>query len=319
MKKLIRLNKLLLLLFAVILVVISCVKKDDFYKKSGDETNRKQTVELTGSSDIITFARDVKTTNDTFVLIDIRRYPNNAEELNQPLTVKLTKNATLIDDYNAANGTNLIELPANAYTLLSDINTITFQPGEAIKEVKISVDQSKLDLSEQYALGFSIADPGSNAVVISSLQNGLYQVGVKNKYDGHYQVTGSMVDAYSSGLTGNYPMDVYLVTSGPNSVYMYDNDIGGAAHSIISGGSLSYYGSFAPQFVFDANDNIIEVINAYGQPSGNGRSAELNPAGTNKWVGSDKHMDVSYWMNQPALISPHRTSFDEHFKYLGPR
>ena len=322
MKNFIRINKILLLLIAVTLVVAGCVKKDDFYKKSGDETARKQTVQLTGADDIIIFARDVKPTKDTFVLIDVRRYPNSSAELNQPLTVKLVKNSGLIDAYNTANGTGYLELPANSYTLLTDINSITFQPGEAVKEVKIAVDQSKLDLSEQYALGYSISDPGSGAVVVPSLKNGLYQIGVKNKYDGHYQVTGTMVDVTNGTLTGNYPMDVFLVTSGPNSVYMYDNAIGGPAHSISSSGSLSYYGGYAPQFYFDASDKVVTVDNAYGQGNNN-RSGQLDATGTNKFNTSDHSIDVKYFMLQlnNATLAPSyiRTKFDEHFKYLGPR
>lgn len=319
MKNKLSITKFFLLFVGIVVFVSSCVKKDDYYKKNTNETNRKTTVQLTGASDIITFARDVKATNDTFILIDVRRYPNSNAELNQPLTVKLTKNSSLIDAYNTANGTGYIELPSNSYTLLSDINNITFQPGEAVKEIKISVDQSKLDLSQQYALGFSIADAGTNAVAVSSLKDALYAVGVKNKYDGHYQVTGSMTDFANAGLTGAYPMDVFLITAGPNSVYMYDNAVGGAAHTILSGGSLSYYGSFGPQFDFDANDNITDVVNVYGQPSGNGRSAELDPSGANKFNAADHSIDVNYWMNQPSVITPHRVSFKEHFKYLGPR
>jgi hypothetical protein len=322
MKKLISLNKYLLSFVALTIAIAGCVKKDAYYKENTTETNRKQTVQLTGASDIITFARDVKPTKDTFVLIDVRRYPNSNADLNQPLTVKLTKNSGLIDAYNTANGTGYIELPANSYTLLGDINAITFQPGEAVKEIKISVDQTKLDLSEQYALGFSIADPGSNAVIVSSLKNGLYAIGVKNKYDGHYQVTGTMVDLTNATLTGMYPMDVFLVTAGPNSVYMYDNAIGGAAHSISSSGSLSYYGGYAPQFFFDANDNVTSVENAYGQGNNN-RSGMLDPSGSNKFKSSDHSLDVKYYMlqiNSTTLPPPKiRTTFDEHFKYLGPR
>lgn len=319
MKSLFRFN--ILLVPVLMLAVASCVKKDDFYKKDTPETNRKQTVQITGASDIITFARDVKSTNDTFILIDVRRYPNDAAQLNQPLTVKLTKNSSLITTYNNANGTGYIELPSNAYTLLSDISSITFQPGEAVKEIKISVDQSKLDLSEQYALGYSISDAGSNAVAVPSLKNALYAIGVKNKYDGHYQVTGTMVDLTNGSLTGNYPMDVYLITAGPNTVYMYDNAVNGPAHSILSGGSLSYYGGFAPQFTFDANDNITVVDNAYGQGNNN-RSGQLDPSGANHF-NSNRSIDVKYYMLQlnNATLAPSyiRTTFDEHFKYLGPR
>ena len=188
MKNKIRLNIFLFISLAG--AVLSCVKKDDFYKESGDEPSRKTTVQITGADDIIQYSRDVKATKDTFILIDLRRYPNNSSELNQPLTVKLVKNAQLINSYNTANSTSFVEMPATAYTLLSDMNAITFQPGETIKEIKIAVDQSKLDLTQSYALGFSISDPGSNAVAITSLKNGLYSIGIKNAYEADYKTSG---------------------------------------------------------------------------------------------------------------------------------
>jgi hypothetical protein len=72
-------------------------------------------------------------------------------------------------------------------------------------------------------------------------------------------------------------------------------------------------------FLFDANDNITEVINEYGQPAGNTRSAQIDPGGINKWSSIDRHIDVKFWMNQPSSIAGHRTSFDLKFTYLGPR
>jgi hypothetical protein len=129
-----------------------------------------------------------------------------------------------------------------------------------------------------------------------------------------------MEDFANGGLLGRYPMDVYLITTGSNSVVMQDNAIGSPSHSISSGGGVSYYGSFAPKFIFDPSGNgtITSVVNFYGQPAGNGRSAEIDPSGANK-MSSDMSIDVNYWMNQPAVFLPHRTSFKEHFTYVGPR
>ncbi len=311
-------SSLLFLLLAVL--IVSCVKKDDYYKKDSTESNRKQVVEIIGADDLISFARDVKPTNDTFILIDLRRYPNTEAELNQSLTVKLQPDPSLIDDYNTANGTAFVEMPSNAYTLLSDISNMTFAPGEAIKEVKISVDQSQLDLSEQYALGISIVDPGTNSIANGSLENALYQIGVKNKYDGKYTVTGTMVDYSNAGLLGNYPWDVELRTSGPNSVIVWDVANDYVLHQILNGTDWSYYGSFGMEFTFDPNtDEVVSVTNPYGQPSGNGRSAALDPSGTNVWDAPTKNLSVKYWMDQPSVITPHRVSFDELYTYKGPR
>jgi len=184
-----RITKISFLFFLLATAFAGCVKKDDYYKKDTDESSRKQVVQITGASDIIQYSRDVKTTNDTFVLIDIRRFPNTEAELNQPLTVKLVKNTALITAYNTANNTGYIELPTNSYTLLTDINNITFESGEAIKEIKISVNQNLLDLTESYALGFSIADAGSG-ISNTGLKDALYSIGIKNAYEAYYKTSG---------------------------------------------------------------------------------------------------------------------------------
>ncbi len=184
-----RLTNFSFLFLLLTVVVVSCVKKDDYYKKDTTESSRKTVVQITGAADLIQYSRDVKPTNDTFILIDLRRYPNTEAELNQPLTVKLQLNSALIDAYNTANGTALIELPAGSYTFLDDISNITFQAGEAIKEIRISVTQSLLDLSQSYALGISLIDAGTG-VINTTLSNALYSIGVKNPYEAYYTTSG---------------------------------------------------------------------------------------------------------------------------------
>lgn len=310
-----------LVFLLLVSVFVSCVKKDDMYEENTDESARKQVVQITGADELIQFARDVKPTNDTFILIDVRRYPNNEAGLNQPLTVKLVSNPGLIDDYNNANGTSYVEMPAGSFTLLDDINAVNFPAGEAIRTIRISVDQTQLDLSQQYALGFSISDPGSDAAANTTLKDALYNIGVKNKYDGHYLLTGTMVDAANSALTSAAPIEVDLETVGASSVILNPTQgpfAYGYLYPILNAGSGSGYGSFTPIFNFDANDNIVSVENAYGQPASNGRSAEIDPSGLNKY-NADKSIDVKYWMNQPSVIAGHRSAMDEHFKYIGPR
>jgi len=170
-------------------VVASCVKKDDMYKENSDESSRKEVVQINGADDIIQYSRDSKPTNDTFILIDLRRYPNTEAELNQPLTVKLQLNPQLIDDYNTNNLTSFVELPSNSYALLDDISNITFPAGEAVKTIQVSVDQSKLDLAQAYALGISLTDAGG-AAVNTSLHNAVYGIGFKNPYEAYYKTTG---------------------------------------------------------------------------------------------------------------------------------
>ena len=107
MKNKLRLTHFSFLFLLLTTVFVSCVKKDDLYKENSDDAGRKEVLQLMGARELDQFARDVKPTNDTFVLIDLRRYPSTEAELNQPLTVKLQSSPTLIDDYNTTNGTIL--------------------------------------------------------------------------------------------------------------------------------------------------------------------------------------------------------------------
>lgn len=137
---------------------------------------------------------------------------------------------------------------------------------------------------------------------------------IANKYEGNYTLTGTMTDYTSSSLTGFYPDDVNLIAQSSTSVALFDNDNNkDYYHHILSGGSASSYGEFCPVFTFDANNNVISVVNKYGQPSATrGRSAELDPSGVNKWDPTTKVLKVKYWMNQTG-VSGHKTLFDETF------
>src|SRR5215467_3682169 len=114
MKNIMRLAHFSFFFLLLTTAFVSCVKKDDMYKENTDESARKEVLQLMGAGELTQLARDVKPTNDTFVLIDLRRYPSTQDELNQPLTVKLTSIPSLIDTFNNQNGTSFVELPSSA-------------------------------------------------------------------------------------------------------------------------------------------------------------------------------------------------------------
>jgi hypothetical protein len=321
MKNIMRLTHFSFFFLLLTTAFVSCVKKDDLYKKTSDESARKEVLQLMGAGDVTQFARDVKTTNDTFVLIDLRRYPNTEAELNQPLTVKLQSDASLVDTFNSQNGTSFVELPAGSYTLLSDINSLTFQPGEAIKEVMISVDQTQLDLSQAYALAFTVTDPGG-AAINTSLTSAVYNIGVKNKYDGNYTMnltlTGWGAYGISDGPTLPWPGNVQLVTSGSASVTM-TNDATGAnlQPAFTTAGDITQFGATDPQFTFDpATDQLIEVTNL-APDDGRGRNFHLNAAGGPSYFDpATKSVVMHYIMVQTGR--PDQT-IDVALTYVGPR
>jgi len=236
------------------------------------------------------------------------------------ITVNLSLDQSTLTTYNTENGTSYVLPPSDVFSLPT---SIIIKKGTHAAQTEVTITNAgDFDFNASYALPVQIAS-ASIGTVSSNFGKAVYSFGLRNIYDGHYTVTAKspMVDYANGGLTGSYPMDVYLVTTGANSVVMLDNAWGVPSHSILSGSSASYYGSFAPVFNFDPSGSgtIISVTNYYGQPAGNGRSGQIDPSGTNKWDPVTKATDVNYWMNQPSVIVPHRVSFSEHFVYVGPR
>ena len=203
------------------------------------------------------------------------------------------------------------------FTLLNTNNTIVIPAGSSVGYVKVKF--KPLDfLGDTYIFGVKVKSISDSVnYKLSNLTTGFVKFGIKNMYDGDYELEGSMVDGVNGALVGAYPNEVYLITQDGTSVAMFDVAVGNYAHLIKDGSSLSYYGIFAPVFKFDASNNVTAVTNIYGQPAGNGRSAQLDPSGINKYDATTGKLSVSYWMNQPG--STHRTHFVETFTYLGPR
>ncbi|WP_126243939.1 DUF4998 domain-containing protein [Chitinophaga rhizosphaerae] len=131
-----------------------------------------------------------------------------------------------------------------------------------------------------------------------------------NPASGSFVCTGTMTDYTNASLTGPYPWNVTLRQTGALTLEMVDDDqTHDVFHKILSNGSPSYYGSFGLVFTLDAANNVTGVVNKHGQPSSNGRSAQLDPSGVNKYDPVAKVLQVKYWMNQPG--ETHRTLFDE--------
>ena len=239
--------------------------------------------------------------------------PGNAPN---DITVTLSSDAATLAKYNTENGVTKVVPPGTVVTFPT---SVVIKKGTNLTTVegKITVS-SDFNFSAAYGIPVKISKV-SEGIVSGNFGNAVYSFGVRNKFDGNYTVTGTMVDYANAGLTGRYPMSAGLVTSGANTVRLYDNAIGGIYHSILSGASTSYYGSFGVEFTIDASNKVTSVINVYGQPAGNGRSAEIDPSGANSWDPATKTLKVKYWMNQPSVIAGHRTSFDETFKYVGVR
>ena len=238
------------------------------------------------------------------------------------VTVGLGDEAT-ITQYNTEQKKSFTLMDAPTYTI--DASSVVIPKGKKTATFNVSVKTSLFDLNKSYALPLKIKS-ASSGTISTNFSNIILQINAKNKYDGLYTITATapMVDATSSTLTGYYPLKLMsLITTGPNSVAMYDGQYAANnyAHPILSGTATSSYGSYSPVFTMDPTTGaVLNVVNYFGQPSANGRSGQLNPAGVNKFtVNADgsKTLEVSYYMLQPGTTI--RTSFYEKWTFTGVR
>lgn len=227
--KILKITYQFIILLTVCASMVSCVKDpyEDFFKVGEGSENNNTLVQIMGAGgDIVLRARDVNPTIDTFVLLDIRREVRSAAALNNSLTVSVSADPAQIAAYNAENGSSYVELPANAYEIIGDLNSITFGAGEDIKLVKVRVDKSMLDLSTQYALAFKLSD-ASGANISKTMNSIIYAIGIKNEYDGVYTAEGYVYHPSAPRpVSANKP----LVTAGPNSVIVELGDLGAAGY-----------------------------------------------------------------------------------------
>jgi hypothetical protein len=142
----------------------------------------------------------------------------------------------------------------------------------------------------------------------------------RNRWDGVYTVTGTMADVSVGNNSLFSPADYEFITRSENEVELMPRELGIPGILILSGTTLSYYGSFSIIVTFDRLSNkITSVRNGYGQPSPNGRYAILDPAGENQWDPATKTAKIRFWMDQPVVVAGHRVSFVQTWTYKSER
>jgi hypothetical protein len=309
-------------------LAVSCIPEQQSIGGAGNTI-----IKYTPGDQFSLLAMDALGTPQTFTLFEIRRDAPNSSALSKTTTVELRLDAdtAMIKKYNSLNGTNFVLMPASLYTTSPAVSggkvTFTFNAGDFAKDLYITIPKaSNFDFSKKYVIAYKITVAGEGAFS-GSISDTIYrQVMAKNRFDGKYEVTGTLVDLAVGTISGNYPMSVNLVTTGENQVRFEEPAAApwGSVifHSILSGTSMSVYGSFGLIINFDASNKVVSVVNYYGQPAGNTRSAELDPSGVNTWNPSSKVVKIKYFMKQPSVVAtpPNiRTTFDETWTYKGPR
>jgi hypothetical protein len=298
--------------------LVSCLKDEAYEDQEIQSTRSKgspQIIEMKISANnatkFVSLAYN-NSNNDTVVdLVPITLATSGPAS--EDINVTVESRPALVEAYNDTNHTTY-EVPAS--TLVSIVNNVvTIPKGSNTGYLRVKFKPSAI-IGKDWAFGFAISSVDKAGYTISgNLGSGVVAMLIKNKYDGTYEVDGSLVDlinpALSSTPDGPYPFEVELHTTGASSVKMY---VKGQGYLHLIGGN-SAYGEFSPQFNFDLTTNkITSVTNGEPSPTRN-RSGEIDPSGANMY-NADKSIVVKYFMNQSGSL---RTTFDEHFTYIGPR
>jgi TolB-like protein len=147
------------------------------------------------------------------------------------------------------------------------------------------------------------------------------QVIPKNKFDGVYTVRGIFRDYINPEWEGFYPKIVHLITTSTSTVSKYDAEYSTYNYLFDYGdGSIQHYGNWTLYFVFDASDNVIDVVNSTIDTVPRLRTAILyrGSGAINKFNASDHSIDISYQMKQMNVTPNLRNLIIEHYEYIGP-
>lgn len=136
-----------------------------------------------------------------------------------PTDIKVTLkiDPTLIPRYNNADSdtTNNVSLiPAAAFTMPL---TVTIPAGQRKVKIPVKIVTALLSIDTTYALPVTITD-ASGITLSKNFTSVVVKVGIKNRYDGVYSMTGSVVRAGDTGgLQGPISEGVTteLITDGP--------------------------------------------------------------------------------------------------------
>jgi hypothetical protein len=170
---------------------------------------------------------DLAPGDKTTEFLEIVRDVNSSSELNNSVSVSLKVDDALITAYNKANGTTFVSLPTSLYKLSE--TDVKMAAGDFSKNVAITFDPTKLDVSKSYALGLTVASAG-NYKIRNGLGSALFQIIAKNKWHGKYKALG----VFSHPVNGPRDIDRLkdVVTLTPNSVSTELGDLGGSGYTM---------------------------------------------------------------------------------------
>ena len=279
------------------------------------KSQEKPSISLPEGNSLVTAALDISSTVITAEVLEIRRDATSPADLNRIQTVKIANSNSVLSDLSGAAVT---ELPRDIYQNHPDNPfdgqywTITFQPGEFVKHLKISLKTIDLTSLGRVGLGFQLASADNGAVLSASQNQVAVEFGAKNKYDGIYEITGAALREGDPLLTGSFgPYERTLITTGANSV-QWSGQVLWA-----NGSNSALPAGYEPEIIVDPVTNLITLLR-----SPNGLIFMTNPVvRTDILNGTQQRYDPAsktlYF--EFTYTTPTNRLFSFRAKYLRPR
>ena len=199
-------------ILAVIFSLPSCLKNGDYYIPFQDAAASVDLPLAASTSNGITaFAYPSTVTSVTLPVMVNVASPNLPSS---PTTVTLALDTGGLSQYNADNGTDYQPLPDSTFSVSGW--DVTVPAGKRLDSMMVTINLSKLDLSQAYVFPVTIA---SASLPIEQWNHLFYYVAVKNPWDGIYSYQGYTLRSGDPVKTGNFNgQEMTLLTSGSNSV-----------------------------------------------------------------------------------------------------
>ncbi len=310
-----------------ICLITSCAKEDNIFTDDGNggANGIVELGDLAPRATSTAFAAAIPNSYDAeIVTVDLPITVNYSGVNGAPedVTVTMAISNDVTTAFNTGFATTYQSMPTRLYTVPS--YTVTIPKGKKSATFIIKVLPSSFtaaDLSLKYAFGIKIAST-SKGIVSGNYGSGLWPITVKNKYDGVYSVTGSIIDYTNAAFAGTYPQTVHLVTTGANTNVVNYFYIANALNRyyFLNGTSATYYGNWCPIFTFNLSTNAVtSVTNVYGQNVGdnsNERSGRIDNTTTYYYDPATKKITIVYYLIQAGAI---KTKFTEVYTYTKAR
>ncbi len=255
--------QLILFISTVSIFIISCEKGTEPFPPV--RSQEKATISFPAGNSLVTVALDISNTVITAEVLEIRRDATSPADLNRVQVVKIAKNNSVLSDLSGAEVTELSRdlyqnHPDNPFD--GQYWTITFQPGEFVKHLKINLKTIDLVTLGRVGLGFQLAS-AENAVLSDSQNQVAVELGAKNQWDGVYRVRYRLFHPTNPDITGIGTIPEWdFPTSGPRSI---DWDFA-TIHISFPTGGLGFFGLSATQPTLQTRmtvnpDNSVTVSN----------------------------------------------------------